>query len=36
VDEVPGGAQTALELVFEVEGATKPSCVAEVLTRYYA
>jgi acyl dehydratase len=36
VDEVPGGAQMALELVFEVEGATKPSCVAEVLTRYYA
>ena len=36
VEDVPGGAQMALELVFEVEGAAKPSCVAEVLTRYYA
>ena len=36
VEDVPGGAQMELELVFEVEGAAKPSCVAEVLTRYYA
>jgi acyl dehydratase len=36
VEDVPGGAQMALELVFEVDGAAKPSCVAEVLTRYYA
>jgi len=36
VEDVAGGAQMAIELVFEVEGAAKPSCVAEVLTRYYA
>ncbi|MEI7654313.1 MAG: MaoC family dehydratase [Actinomycetota bacterium] len=30
-----GGAQSTMEVTIEVEGATKPSCVAEVLTRYY-
>lgn len=36
VDEVPGGAQATLELVFEVEGQRKPACVATALYRYYA
>ncbi len=35
VDDVPGGAQVTQEFVFEVEGAEKPSCVAEVIFRYY-
>ena len=35
VEDVAGGAQVAMELTFEVEGAPKPSCVAEVLFRYY-
>jgi acyl dehydratase len=35
VEDVAGGAQIAMELTFEVEGAPKPSCVAEVLFRYY-
>ena len=35
VEDVAGGAQVAMELTFEVEGAAKPSCVAEVLFRYY-
>jgi acyl dehydratase len=35
VDEFPGGAQSTLEVTFEVEGATKPSCVAEVIFRSY-
>jgi acyl dehydratase len=35
VEDVAGGAQIAMELIFEVEGASKPSCVAEVLFRYY-
>jgi len=35
VDDVAGGAQVAIELTFEIEGASKPSCVAEVLFRYY-
>jgi acyl dehydratase len=35
VEDVTGGAQIAMELTFEVEGASKPSCVAEVLFRYY-
>ena len=35
VDEIAGGAQVTLEIVFECEGATKPSCVAEVILRYY-
>jgi acyl dehydratase len=29
------GVQVALELTFEVEGAAKPACVAELLLRYY-
>lgn len=35
VDDIPGGAQVAQEFVFECEGAAKPSCVAEVIFRYY-
>ena len=35
VDDVPGGAQVTMEFVFEVEGAEKPSCVANVIFRYY-
>ena len=35
VDDIPGGAQVTQEFVFEVEGASKPSCVAEVVFRYY-
>lgn len=35
VDDVAGGAQVTMEFVFEIEGATKPSCVAEVIFRYY-
>jgi len=36
VEDVAGGAQVAMEFTFEVEGAPKPSCVAEVVFRYYA
>jgi acyl dehydratase len=36
VEDVAGGAQGTMELTFEVDGAPKPSCVAEVLYRYYA
>ncbi|HMQ27615.1 MAG TPA: MaoC family dehydratase [Acidimicrobiales bacterium] len=35
VDDVAGGVQVAMKLTFEVEGAAKPSCVAEVVYRYY-
>ncbi len=35
VDDVAGGVQVNMEYVFEVEGAAKPSCVAEVVTRLY-
>ena len=35
VEDVAGGAQVTMELTFEVEGAPKPSCVAEVIFRYY-
>jgi len=30
-----GGVQAILELTFEVEGSSKPACVAELLLRYY-
>jgi acyl dehydratase len=36
VEDVPGGVQGTMELTFEVDGASKPSCVAEVLYRYYS
>ncbi len=35
VDDIPGGAQTSYEFIFECEGAAKPSCVAEVIFRSY-
>ena len=35
VEDVPGGAQVTMTFVFEVEGAPKPSCVAEIIFRYY-
>lgn len=35
VDDIAGGAQVVLEVTFECEGATKPSCVAEVIFRHY-
>jgi acyl dehydratase len=36
VEEIAGGAQVTLTLTFEVEGASKPSCVAQVVYRYYS
>jgi acyl dehydratase len=35
VEEIPGGCQTTMEFTFEVEGASKPSCVAEIIFRQY-
>ena len=35
VEDVTGGAQLTIALVFEMEGASKPACVAEVVYRYY-
>ena len=34
-EEIKGGVQSTLEFVFETEGATKPSCVAEIIFRSY-
>ncbi len=36
VEDVTGGKQVTIEATFEIEGAAKPSCVAELLFRYYA
>jgi acyl dehydratase len=35
VDDIAGGAQVTMLFTYEVEGAPKPSCVAEVVFRYY-
>ena len=35
VTDIDGGVQAKMSYVFEVEGAAKPSCVAEVLFRLY-
>jgi acyl dehydratase len=35
MDDFDGGCQVAVKLTFEVEGAAKPSCVAEYVFRYY-
>ena len=34
-DDIAGGVQSTYELIFETEGSTKPSCVAEVIYRAY-
>ena len=36
VEDVAGGLQVTVEATFEVEGAAKPSCVAELVFRYYS
>ncbi len=36
VEDVAGGVQVMLDLTLETEGAAKPSCVAQVVFRYYA
>jgi acyl dehydratase len=35
VSDVAGGVQVKMRFTFEVEGASKPACVAENLFRYY-
>jgi hypothetical protein len=35
LEPVPGGHQATLNASFEVEGSSKPSCVADVVFRYY-
>ena len=35
LQDIPGGAQIALELTFEVEGGEKSACVAQTLARVY-
>lgn len=35
VEDVEGGIQITMDYQFEVESASKPSCVAEVIVRYY-
>ena len=35
VEEIAGGLQVALDVTIEVKGAPKPSCVAQVVFRYY-
>ncbi len=36
VDEVAGGYQLTVDATIEAEGASKPSCVAQLVFRYYA
>ena len=33
--ELEGGAETVYHLVYEIEGGTKPPCVADFVVRYY-
>jgi acyl dehydratase len=35
VEEVTGGLQVTLSCTFEIEGQSKPACVADILFRYY-
>jgi acyl dehydratase len=35
VEDIAGGVQVALDVVVEVKDAPKPSCVAQVVFRYY-
>jgi acyl dehydratase len=35
LEEVTGGAQVKLVVTYQVEGSSKPACVAEIIFRYY-
>ena len=35
VDDVPGGVQATYRLTYEVDGSSKPPCVADIVYRYY-
>ena len=35
VEDIPGGAQLVWQAVIEIEGGTKPACVAEMVARWY-
>lgn len=35
VADIPGGVQTTMTLTFEVQGQTKPACVATIVVRKY-
>jgi acyl dehydratase len=35
VEDIPGGAQISMTFTFECEGAAKPSCVSDIIFRYY-
>ena len=35
VTPIPGGAQTVVDVTIEVRDAAKPSCVAQIVTRFY-
>jgi len=35
IEEIPGGAQATMNVVYEIEGQEKPACVAEQLSRFY-
>jgi len=35
VEDTPGGVQVTLDLTMETEGSDKPSCVAQVVYRYF-
>jgi len=35
-DDVPGGIQTTIVVTMEIEGGTKPACVVESLSRWFA
>ncbi len=35
VEDIAGGAQVYMTFTFECEGAAKPSCVSEIIFRYY-
>jgi acyl dehydratase len=36
VEDTPGGCQVTLLVTYQVDGADKPACVAEILFRYYS
>ena len=36
IKDVPGGIEVALDVTIEVKDAPKPSCVAQIVFRYYA
>src|ERR1700674_5683853 len=36
LEDIAGGVQVTMDMVYEIDGSAKPACVAQIVFRYYA